>query len=169
MVLEWNVQIITFLFTLVATGVGVFLALFFEDKRKMNEEKTHAKSLLRLLRYEIRKNEEHLRELSTELNNQVPFYGLRFVVWNSINPDLTKILKEFGIMKDVADFYFYLSVLQRMLDAYFSSWIIGKNKEKKELAAKMLVRIGWIFQGDETKCKSPQVLISEIDCLIKNY
>ena len=160
---------VTFLFTLIATGVGVFLALFLEDKRKKNEEKTHAKRLLHLLKHEIKKNEEHLRELPTELDTQVPFYGLRFVVWDSINPDITKILKEFGIMKDVADFYFYLSVLQRMLDAYFSSWIIGKNKEKKELAEKMLIRIRWIFQGDETKCKSPSVLISEIDCLIKHY
>ena len=114
-------------------------------------------------------NDDHLKELSTELNNQIPFYGLQFTVWNSINPDITKILKEFTLMKDIAIFYYYLQVLERMLNSYFINWIIEKNPKhlKTELAAKMMVRINWILRGE--KCKSPQTLMSEIDCLIKRY
>lgn len=173
MAIDWT----SFIPTLLATFLGVGLAVLFNEIYHRRFERKQARRLLFLLKDEITNNTNLLLELEQELKNPnyTPFYDLKFVVWNTISPIITPVLNEFNIMKDISKFYYELQHIERKINKIFDLSFNPKIANKKLAPEVMQVRQQlWISLNVHIpgvligrNCKSPQVIINEIEHLIK--
>lgn len=163
----------SFLPILLATFLGVGLAFVLDEIYNRRFEKKQARRLLFLLKDEIENNNNLLLELESELKDPVwtPFYDLRFVVWNTITPIITPVLKNFKIIKEISKFYYELQHIERKInkvfDLSFHPTITDKNtmKIRQDFVNSLNVHIPRVLMGKS--CKSPQTIITEIEYLIK--
>ena len=169
MAIDWS----SFLPTLLATFVGIGLAFLLDEIYNRRFEKKQARRLLFLLKDDIEANIDLLTQLRNDLTNPsyTVFYNLRLVVWNSITSNLISVLKNPAIIKDISKFYYELHHVARKVDQAFKL-IYSPNpltqdalNRKIELVTSINQHVPGILEG--RSCKSPQAILAEIDCLIK--
>ncbi|MFH1311077.1 MAG: hypothetical protein ABIH65_01590 [Nanoarchaeota archaeon] len=172
MAIDWALTLLTFISTLIATFSGVGLAFWLNRMYNDDSEKTKARRLLFLLKDDIESNLDLLIQLRKDLANPnyTVFYNLRLVVWNSITSNLISVLKNPAIIKDISKFYYELHHVARKVDQAFKL-IYSPNltpdalNRKIELVTSINQHVPGILEG--RSCKSPQAILAEIDCLIK--
>ena len=143
------------------------------EKHHKKTEKTEAKRLLFLLKKDVALNDNLLSELRKDFtinNYKVVYYNLSLVVWNSITPNIARVLRTDEI-KDISEFYFQLQHITRKVDMIFQMTFMSKLTKNSEAKRQMLIdsliqkHIPSIFDG--TICSSPKTIIAKIECLMK--
>ena len=160
--IDWTLHLIVFISTLIATLIGIYLAFYLNGLNHKKLERIRARRLLVLLKDEIKENWDLLKELEKELKIKdfVPFYPLRFDVWNGVTSNLILFLEKRNMINNISQFYFEIKHIERKLNG-----ILNFTPLREEFANSLRDHIPLVLKGE--RGKSPQTIISEIECLIK--
>jgi len=172
MAIDWSLIGITSFLTFLATLSGVGLAFILNKKSNNKSDRERAKRLLNALKLDIEANQNLLGQFVQDLADPswTVFYDLRLGVWESLVSDLMPLLPPSSFFKHVSKLYYELQHIERKVNKVFdlthNPHITPKGtQERQTLVTSILQHIPNVLVGNS--CKSPQVLINEIEDLIK--
>ncbi|MCX6774838.1 MAG: hypothetical protein NTY99_01970 [DPANN group archaeon] len=162
-------QLIGFILTLAATFLGVLVAFKLNALQLKVTDTQQANRLLTLLQNEIKHNKSLLNQLKDELlTHTVPFYDLRFSVWDSIPSKLASIVENPELLNETAKFYFELQHLERKINKQFelaygiSIALTGGRELREQIVRSILAHIDQILTGTQNY-RSPEDLVNLIE------